>query len=139
MHYLLHNRANRAEPWHVVPLYKCFFSFQTRVHRCTSGWNTATEHKGAGSHSHCRACMGGQRNLRAAVILYIHCMRAANQPAMRVASSIHVSVPEMLNVALNEKAQERKRVSYDKGTNTSVCLFGHIILLHIKNVFIMVI
>lgn len=76
-----------------------------RLHRSVSGWNTATEHKGAGSHSHCRSCMGGQRNLRAAVILYIHCMRAANQPAVRVASSVHVSVPEMLNVALEEKGQ----------------------------------
>lgn len=57
--------------------------------------------------------MGGQRDLRATVIVYIHCMRAADQSAMRVASSVHVSVPEMLNIALNERENERKTVIYD--------------------------
>lgn len=94
-------------------LYKYFFSFQTQnsgLHRRRTGWNNATEHKGAGSHSHCRSCMGGQRDLRAAVIVYIHCVRAADQSAMRVASSVHVSVPEMLNIALNERRKRKKQL-----------------------------
>lgn len=77
--------------------------------------------------------MGGQRDLRAAVIVYIHCMRAANQSAVRVASSVHVSVPEMLNIALDERGQERKTVIYDEGRTTSGPVVGNI-LQHIKTI-----
>lgn len=69
--------------------------------------------------------MGGQGDLRAAVIVYIHCMRTANQSAMRVASSVHVSVPEMLNIALDERRQERKAIIL---RTTSGPRFGNIIL-----------
>lgn len=119
VHHLLHNRA---EPWHVSPLHKCFFSSHNLnwgPHRSRPGWNTATQHKGAGLHSHCRSCMGSQGDLRTTVIVYIHCMRAANQSAMRVASSVHVSVPEMLNIALDDRGKERKTVIYEKRRTTS--------------------
>lgn len=115
MPHLVHNRA---ELWYVDPLYKRFFSVQTLnwwLHKSRPCWNTVTKHKGAESHPHCRSCMGSQRDLRAAVIVYIHSMRAANQPAMWVTASVDVSVPEVLNVALNERRQKRKTVIYDKG------------------------
>lgn len=68
--------------------------------------------------------MGGQGDLRAAVIVYIHCMRAADQSAVRVASSVHVSVPEMLNIALEGIRQ--KDVIYDVGRTTSGTMVGNV-------------